>query len=131
MKAFVIMILLILPVVSVCAQTQNPLTGTAWKGQAYVPDEETITLHFKADSVYMYIAPHMILGETMAYTVKADTITLRKISGGSPCDTQGTGTVQFTIENNGMTIKSLTDDCRARKVAWSDKPYQKVAIPVK
>ena len=131
MKGFVIFVLFILAAVTHPAQAQNPLTGTAWQGQAYIPDEETIILYFKADSVSMFIAPHMILGETMVYTVKADTLTLRKISGNSPCDTQGTGTLQFKIEKDEMTVKSLSDDCRARKVAWIDKPFQKVAIPVK
>jgi hypothetical protein len=131
MKRLVITFLLALHIVTVHAQTQNPLAGTAWQGQAYVPDEETIILHFKADSVFMFIAPQMILGETMVYTMKSDTLTLRKISGGSPCDTRGTGMIQFTVKDDEMTVKSLSDDCRARKVAWSDKPFKKVAVPVK
>lgn len=131
MKGFIMIILLILADVTLHAQAQNPLTGTAWQGQAYIPDEETIILHFKADNVFMFIAPHMILGETMVYTVKADTLTLRKTSGNSPCDTEGTGALQFTVDKDEMTIKSLSDDCRARKVAWIDKPFKKVTIPVK
>ncbi|HEX9956315.1 MAG TPA: hypothetical protein VGA96_03635 [Fibrella sp.] len=131
MKTLLVSLLLTLAAVTLHAQAQNPLAGTAWQGQAYVPDEATIILHFKADSVSMFIAPDMILGETMAYTVKADTLTLRKISGNSPCDTRGIGTLQFTLKNDDMTVKSLADDCRARKVAWGDKPFRKVAIPVK
>ena len=131
MKRLLIIPFLTLVSVTIFAQAQNPLAGTAWQGQAYVPDEATIVLHFKADSVLMFIAPDMILGETMAYTVKADTITLRKLSGNSPCDTRGLGTIQFRVKNDRMMVKSLADDCRARKVAWTDKPFQKVAIPVK
>ena len=131
MKRLLVSLLLTLAAVTLHAQAQNPLAGTAWQGQAYVPDEASIILHFKADSVSMFIAPDMILGETMAYTVKADTLTLRKISGNSPCDTRGIGTLQFTLKNDDMTVKSLADDCRARKVAWGDKPFRKVAIPVK
>jgi len=131
MKRILVTGLSMLCAVTLHAQAQNPLAGTAWQGQAYVPDEMTIILHFKADSVSMFITPDMILGETMAYTVKADTLTLRKISGNSPCDTQGKGTFLFTLKNDDVTLKSLADDCPARQVAWSDKPFRKVAIPIK
>ena len=126
MKGLVIILLLALPAVTAAALAQNPLAGTAWQGQAFIPDEKTIVLSFKADSLSMFIVPHMILGESMVYTVEADTITLRKISGGSPCNAQGIGKLQFTIVKDQMTIKSLSDSCQARKVAWTDKPFQKV-----
>lgn len=131
MKRLLVIVLSTVAAVALRAQAQNPLAGTAWQGQAYAPNEVTIILHFKADSVSMFIVPEMILGETMAYTVKADTLTLRKISGNSPCDTQGIGTLQFTIRNDDMTLKSLADDCPARKVAWGEKPFRKVAVPIK
>ncbi|MBC8153221.1 MAG: hypothetical protein H7Z72_09950 [Bacteroidetes bacterium] len=131
MKSFILLLLLGGAASSSGAQAQNSLANTAWQGQANVPDEATIILHFKTDTVYMYIYPDMYLGETMVYTAKADTLTLQKTSGNSPCDTQGVGTLQFALKDDAMTLKPIMDDCRDRKAAWVDKPFKKVAVPVK
>ncbi|GAB3642551.1 hypothetical protein [Spirosoma arcticum] len=131
MKSFILFLLLGGAASLSGVHAQNSLANTAWQGQANVPDEATIILHFKADSAYMYIYPDMYLGETMVYTAKADTLTLRKTSGNSPCDTQGIGTLQFALKNDTMILRPITDDCRDRKAAWIDKPFKKVAIPVK
>ena len=54
----------------------------------YVPTDTQVTLNFKKDSVEMIINENNFIGETMAYTIKDDVITLKKLSGNSPCGTR-------------------------------------------
>jgi len=130
MKTLLVFLFIVFAYLS-CAQAQNRLANTAWQGQVNAPDLTNVIFHFKADSVYMYIAPDMFIGETMAYTTESNTLKWRKTSGNSPCDTKTTGTYQFAIKDDELTIKLIADDCPARKEAWMDKPFKKVAIPVK
>jgi hypothetical protein len=131
MKSFILFLLLSGAVSLSGAHAQNSLANTAWQGQANVPDEATIILHFKDDSAYVYTAHDMDLAETMVYKTKADTLTLRKTSGNSPWDTKGVATIHFTIKGDEITLKPIADENRDRQGIWIDKPFKKVAIPVK
>ena len=128
MKKLMIVGLFMVAGTTTYAQTKSSLAGTAWQGQVYAPQETTVIFQFKADSVYMLLPPDMTVAETMMYTAKADTLTLKKISGNSPCGPQETGVLLFKVNTDEMTFKPLTDGCEARKAAWIDKPFRKVAV---
>lgn len=119
------------------AQAQNSLANTAWQGTAvqlyWVMD---VVLQFDKDTIRMYSVPDNVLPETklletMTYTTKGDTLTWKKASGSSPCDEQTPGTWRYTIRNNEMTLNRVDDACEGRSNAFTDKPFKKVAVPVK
>ncbi len=64
--------------------------------------------------------------DSMSYTVKGDTILLKKLSGGSPCDLDSTFKVKYTINDDKLSITPLTDDCEGRQRAWQKQPFTKV-----
>ena len=113
-------------------QDTNPLINTAWQGPVLMDQERAIIFHFKpADTLKMYMADGMNLEETMRYTVNNNVLTMQKLQGNSPCDTQTVGQYQFGVVNEELNLKPVTDGCDARRQAWLGKPFKKVALPTK
>ena len=110
---------------------QSPLANTAWQGMVNAPTPVEAIIHYSTDSLYLHFMPDNLVGETMTYSVKGDTLTLQKVSGSSPCDTQAIGVYQFAIKDDAMTIRLIGDDCVERVQAWGDKPFARVAVPTK
>jgi uncharacterized protein with WD repeat len=101
------------------------LTNTKWSGKMNIPDEMQVTLHFTTDTLYMLIADMGNQpGEVMSYSAKDSTITLRKISGNSPCDTAAF-TVRYTVKNNQLFLTDIADPCAVRVDAWTKDPFVK------
>jgi hypothetical protein len=124
MKKIFFFVLAIIAVSSAKAQLAN----TKWAGTMAVPDDVSVVLKFKTDTLLLVIKPRGVdefVGETMTYTVKDSTITLNKISGNSPCG-DDKFTVKYTIKDQQLFIKSLTDPCDARVGSWPKEPFVKV-----
>ena len=114
-------------------QAQNPLAGTAWQFSAHMNPEDSLqlidgVLQFGKDTVHLYILPEKFIGETMAYTRKKNTFTLRKSSGNSPCDVNIPGTYQYTIKDGKMVLVTVKEGCKARVEALTGEPLKKVAL---
>ncbi|GAB3021923.1 hypothetical protein [Spirosoma pulveris] len=110
------------------AQTKNPLANTAWQGEVYLEQPANVVFTFKTDTVDMRLSDTKEIIETMTYTVKDDVMTWKKTSGGSPCDTQGSGRCRYTITNDALTLTVIQDDCEARASSLPGTPFKKVAF---
>ncbi len=112
---------------------------TAWKGTFNVPDPIECLMQFKKDTALLLYAgstPIDIRGggtlvtgkdsaalEVMTYKEHGDTVTLYKVSGGSPCgDDPG---VYLAQRSNGkMRLVPLNDACDARKSSMPEAMTQ-------
>jgi hypothetical protein len=102
----------------------NALMNTKWKGILNIPSPSEGVLVFKKDSGIAYYNNHII--ETMSYKLNGDTIILRKLSGGSPCNNES-GSYKFNIKNDVLTLSVLQDNCEARISTFSPEGYKKQA----
>lgn len=123
MKKVIVMLTVVFMAVSAKAQ----LADTKWKGAIFAPSQLPMILTFKKDTLAM-TTPDGAPFETMSYTVKDDVITLKKLSGQSPCSVNGTFTVKYTLKTDKLTIIPLTDDCERRSAAWGNEPFDKVTV---
>ncbi len=127
MKPFVVITLLIGASLPATAQVKNPLANTAWQGTVETSKVVDVVLRYGADTMSMYTVADKQLLETMIYTIKGDTLTWKKVSGTSPCDTQAIGIYQVVIKNEELQLKLLNDECRLRSGSLLPKPFKKVA----
>lgn len=121
MKNVIFVLMLLVTTVSAKAQ----LNGTKWRGNVNVPEDVTVLLNFQKQTLEMTAMDGNQL-ESMSYIVKGDTILLKKLSGGSPCDLDSTFKVKYTINDDKLSITPLTDDCEGRQRAWQKQPFTKV-----
>jgi len=122
MKTFYLLAALLL----IASISKAQLKNTRWEGKMNVPDETTVILDFKLDSVNMVIPENNIVGETMTYSVKDSVITMKKTSGQSPCNVGDVFTVKYLIKDDKLFIKSISDPCDARVQAWANEPFIRV-----
>jgi hypothetical protein len=122
MRTFYLLAILLLTATISKAQLKN----TKWAGKLNVPDETPVILDFKTDSVNLIIEVNGMVGETMAYSVKDDVITMHKTSGNSPCNVGDVFTVKYTIKDDKLFINNLTDPCEARVQSWTGAPLIRV-----
>ena len=121
MKTFLLSIILL----TMLTVSKAQLTNTKWTGTMYIPTDAQVTLSFKKDTVDMIINENDYVGETMSYMVKDSVITLKKLSGNSPCSS-GTFTVKYFIKDNKLFIEPLKDPCENRTHAWPQTGFTKV-----
>jgi len=128
MKRFIAITLLIGASLTATAQVKNQLASTAWQGAVETSKVVDVVLRYGADTMTMYTVAGKRLLETMTYTMKGDSLTWKKVSGTSPCDTQAIGIYQVMIKNDEMVLKLLKDDCPLRSGALLLKPFKKIAF---
>lgn len=90
-----------------------------------VPTLTVVTLTFKTDSLILRLDESGTIGETMSYVVKDSMITIKKISGGSPCSND-VFTVKYKIINDQLFITTITDPCEQRKDSWPKEPFYRI-----
>lgn len=98
------------------------LTNTKWHGTIYVPDASDGVLEFGKDTLSVYMDGNVL--ETMLYKENADTLSLKKISGGSPCGEE-TGLYKYEVKDNQLFVTPISDDCPVRAGAFSKDAYKK------
>lgn len=98
--------------------SQAQLSNSAWKGTVMAPDEIPATLRFKSDVLDVVITASGSLLESMSYQLSGDTLLLKKISGGSPCDTSALGKYLWRVNGDNLTVTPVSDPCSARIAAW-------------
>lgn len=131
MKRFFAITLLIGASLTATAQVKNQLANTAWQGTVETSKVVDVVLRYGVDTMTMYTVSDKQLLETMTYTMKGDSLTWKKVSGTSPCDTQGIGIYQVMIKNDEMVLKLLKDDCPLRSGSLLPKPFKKIAYSSK
>ncbi len=104
------------------ANSQIKLTDTKWEGEANVPKPMLIRFEFRRDTLEMIYNGRIV--ERMNYTLKADTMTLVKLSGSSPCKEE-IGQYKVTIKGETLYIALISDDCMGRAKSFMEKGYIK------
>jgi len=122
MKSFYFLITLLLTAGVAKAQ----LKGTKWEGKLNVPDETNVILDFKKDSVDMIIVDGGFVGETMTYSVSDSVITMKKVSGHSPCNIDDVFKVKYLVKGDELFISNLSDPCDERTETWTKEPLLRV-----
>ena len=102
------------------AQVQN----TSWEGVFNVPSPQEGVFEFKTDTVYVKLFGDIL--ETSRFKTSGDTLTLQKLSGGSPCDTDIIGIYRFKINDDKLLLTMINDDCAERAMALPEGPMTAV-----
>ncbi len=110
----------------VAFSTHAQLTGTKWNGYMDVPTELPVLLNFHAGILDMTDPAGETQYESMSYITKGDTIIVKKLSGGSPCDINSIAKLTFSIKDDKLTIIPVIDECEMRQRAWHKQPFVKV-----
>jgi hypothetical protein len=118
-------ILLMMLLCATCGLAKAQFTDTKWNGGLAVPDVINVTLQFKKDVVDIIMTDNGQTLETMSYTVNADTLILKKVSGQSPCGDSSVAKVKFSITADKLSITNLSDDCPIRAGSWTNEPFLK------
>jgi hypothetical protein len=118
-------ILMMLLLCATCGLAKAQFTNTKWNGALAVPDMVNVTLDFKKGVVDIILAENGETVETMSYTVSADTLILKKVSGQSSCGVNSVAKVKFSITDNKLSIINLSDDCPLRAGSWTQEPFIK------
>ena len=119
-------ILLVLSVLLSTEKGMAQLTQTKWEGLFAIPVDTECYLHFKSDTVYLLFKEGNRPIEAMTYKLKADTLTLAKIDGSSPCATSDIGIYTWKIANDKLILNLLSDDCPDRSGAFLTGELHKV-----
>ena len=129
MKTIIYLLLTLL--ISVSSKTLNAqLNNTAWKGIFMVPQATECAMVFRGDTAYLVIGtdfyqnkinPDAII-ETSIYQISKDTLTIQKLSGGSPCSGDIIGKYSFVIKDSLLSISVINDDCSQRANAFPIEP---------
>lgn len=109
-----------------CSLAKAQFADTKWNGALAVPDTTGVILDFKKDLMTVIVDQSGEVLETMSYTVSADTLIFKKVSGQSPCSESSLSKLRFTIADNKLTIIPVSDDCQVRADAWTKQPFVKV-----
>ena len=127
--------LLLILLIIVSSKTINAqLKNTSWKGDFMVPQPTECIMIFKEDTSFLVFAsgfnpdkidPANII-ETMSYKIDHDTLSLQKLSGGSPCSEDIIGKYSFAIKNDLMYIQVINDDCPQRASAFPSEVLTRI-----
>ncbi|MGI8951640.1 MAG: hypothetical protein ACR2FN_08650 [Chitinophagaceae bacterium] len=110
MKKIILLLLLSSSTFLVHAQ----LTNTKWKGTLKLDNPLDAFFDFKNDTLFVTSVADSSTIEIMTYTANDSSFTIQKISGQSDCDGTTVGKYKFKIDNNGMNIVLISDDCDDR-----------------
>lgn len=114
---------------SCSAQKENSIQNSSWVGIAPVPKPTEVKFEFLTDTVNMYVHDQII--ESMNFSIQNDTMYLRKLYGGSPCDPEQLMVWQYAMEGNKLTLTVLSDDCQARSRPGEPVIYRRYAPTLK
>jgi hypothetical protein len=118
-------IALIILLCSACSLAQAQFANTKWTGTLNLPDPAGVMLDFKKDVVDVVLDQSGEVLETMSFTIKADTIFLKKVTGQSVCSEQSIAKLKFRVADNKLSLTPISDDCQQRAEAWSKDPFTK------
>jgi len=99
------------------------LAQTKWEGVMNIPSPQDCILEFSKTTFNIDFQDEVV--ETMSYKISGDTLTLKKLSGSSPCNTE-VGQYKYLIANKKLTITLLKDDCTGRAQAFVKEGYSQM-----
>jgi hypothetical protein len=108
------------------------LANTKWQGSIKIPMQDGVMTpfatvwEFKQDTIIVTYAMGKLPTDVMSYTEDKGVISIRKVSGGVPCDNDAVGKFSYEIKNSQLFIHKLEDACDARGHADVSAPLDKV-----
>lgn len=117
-------ILILVLLVSAIGTSNAQLENSKWKGIVYAPEATEAFMEFRKDTLHVISTNGMPL-ETMNYALSGDTLSIRKITGGSPCDVSTVGYYKTEIFDNKLFIIPIKDDCLERTLAFDEDAWIK------
>jgi hypothetical protein len=108
------------------------LAGTKWQGSIKIPMEGGVMTtfntiwDFKGDSLSVSWEGGKLPTDVMRVTDEKGVMTIRKVSGGVPCDGDEVGQYAYEIKNDQLFIRKIVDPCPARGDADLSKPLDRV-----
>jgi hypothetical protein len=128
-KIALLMSIVCLSVMTVSAQ----LTNTKWKGMIRIPADSVGTLKpfgvtwtFTKDTATVTYDDNVMEPEVMTYTTSGQQLMLKKVSGSVPCSNTDLLTCGYTIKNDQLFLKMVSDDCKPRSHADASQPFDRV-----
>jgi hypothetical protein len=127
-RIFVSAVIICLSVLSAKAQLAN----TKWEGPIKIPmeagkmQEFQTTWDFGQDTLTVTYAGGTLPTDVMVYSEENKVVTIRKVSGGVPCDNSAVGKVSYEIKNDQLFIGKISDACAARGAADVSQPLSRV-----
>lgn len=115
-------ILIICITLSFAGVASAQLTGTKWKGLPNIPEPYEAIFDFRKDTLLLVVEQTIIV-ETMTYSLKGDTLFLKKLDGKSPCENGSEGSYKLVKDGDKFTLVSLKDDCSERAAAFVTAPW--------
>src|SRR5450631_884202 len=86
--------------------THAQLAGTKWEGTIKIPMQDgqlhpfAVVCSFQNDTMSMAYPLGNLPTDVMAYTEKDNIVSIRKVSGGVPCDNTAIGKYSYEIKND-------------------------------
>jgi hypothetical protein len=109
------------------------LANTKWKGVIRIPVDSLGTLRpfgvtwvFTKDTASVLYDDNTMEPEVMTYKTAGSNIMLRKVSGSVPCNTTDLLTCTYSIKNDQLLFKMVSDECKARAHADASAPFDRV-----
>lgn len=128
MKTFLLALISIICI----SQADAQVAGNKYTGIMNIPHPVKCVLSFSADTLYLLSAETVgdVMKdqpiEIMTYTIKNNTVLLKKVNGLSPCDNSVTGTYKLEDKGDQIFITMLDDACVERGYAWTKDAFIKM-----
>lgn len=109
------------------------LANTKWQGAIKVPMQggemvgfQTVW-NFQKDTLTVVYSGGKLPADVMIYSEDSNkVITIRKVSGGVPCDNSDVGKFSYEVKDDKLFLTKLEDACAARGAADVSEPLKKV-----
>jgi len=103
------------------------IPDTKWKGILLMPNALDVTFNFKKDTLFITNETGQEVG-TIFFTQQKDTLTIRKISGPSPCpeQTQGWYRIEWLENGNKFRLHGINDECEGRMGVFTLNAFERI-----
>jgi hypothetical protein len=111
--------------------TKAQLANTKWQGAIGIlldgknPSDVQTIWDFHQDTLNITYPEGKLPTDVMSFSEDNKIITVRKISGGVPCDNSAVGKFTYEVKNDQLFIKELEDACPARASADLSRPLSR------
>ncbi len=108
------------------------LAGTKWGGTIKIPMQDgqlhpfAVVCSFQNDTMSMVYVLGKLPTDLMVYSEKDNILSVRKVSGGVPCDNTQIGKYSYEIKNEQLFLTKIEDACAARGAADISQAFVKM-----
>ena len=96
----------------------------SWIATVSIPSPSVAFLKFSNDTLELITTEDNQVVETMTYKLASDTLTLLKVSGGSPCDATKPVYYKTAIKEDQLIFTNVNDECDPRIGALTGQPWK-------